>query len=133
MYSYDGFKYYLIFVNHFTKDIWLYPLKQKSDTKAIFIRYKSLVEKYFQLPIKVWYSDNEGEFEALKPYLSLKGITHLTTPPHTREHNGYSEKRHRHIVETFFTRLTRASMPLKYWTHACAPAVYLINRLQTPT
>lgn len=69
MYSYDGFKNYLIFVDYFTKYKWLYPLKQKSDTKAIFIRYKSLVEKYFQLPLKVLYSDNGGEFEALKSYL----------------------------------------------------------------
>lgn len=27
--SYDGFRYYVIFVDHFTKYIWLYPLKQK--------------------------------------------------------------------------------------------------------
>ena len=28
--SYNDFKYYVIFVDHFTKYIWFYPLKQKS-------------------------------------------------------------------------------------------------------
>lgn len=133
IYSYDGYKYYLIFVDHFSKYIWLYPMKKKSDTKTIFIRFKSLVENFFQLPLKILYSDNGGEFEGLKPYLSLDGITHLTTPPHTPQHNGYSERRHRHIVETSLTLLTHAHMPLKYWTHACTTAAYLINRLPNPT
>ena len=72
-------------------------------------------------------------FEGLKPYLSSEGITHLTTPPHTPQHNGYSERQHRHIVETFLTLLTHAHMPLQYWTNACSTVVYLINRLPTPT
>lgn len=132
LHSYDGYKYYIIFVDHFTKYIWLYPLKRKSDTKEVFIRYKALVEKFFQLPLKILYSDNGGEYEALKSYLALDGITHLTTPPHTPQHNGVSERRHRHIVETFLTLLTHAHMPLDYWPHACITAVYLINRLPTP-
>lgn len=133
IYSHDGFKYYIIFVDHYTKYIWLYHLKQKSDTYNIFIRYKALVEKYFQLPLKTLYSDNGGEYESLRKYLSIDGISHLTTPPHTPQHNGYSERRHRHIVETFLTLLDHAKMPLKYWTNACSTAVYLINRLPTPT
>lgn len=34
--SLDGYLYYLIFVNHFSKYIWLYPLKNKSDVSVIF-------------------------------------------------------------------------------------------------
>jgi len=36
--SHDGFKYYVIFVDHFTKYIWFYYLKKKSDVKQTFIR-----------------------------------------------------------------------------------------------
>lgn len=60
VHSLDGFKYYVIFVDHFTKYIWFYPLKNKSDTKSVFIRFKSLVEKYFEKTIKILYSDNGG-------------------------------------------------------------------------
>ncbi|RVW54104.1 Retrovirus-related Pol polyprotein from transposon RE1 [Vitis vinifera] len=65
--------------------------------------------------------------------LNNHGVSHLTSPPHTPEHNGYSERRHRHIVETSLSLLTHASMPLSYWPFAFSTAVYLINRLPTPT
>ncbi|RVW14812.1 Retrovirus-related Pol polyprotein from transposon RE1 [Vitis vinifera] len=71
--------------------------------------------------------------DALSSFLTINGVSHLTSPPHTPEHNGYSERRHRHIVETGLSLLTHASMPLSYWPFAFSTAVYLINRLPTPT
>ena len=131
--SQDGFKYYIIFVDHFTKYIWLYPFKRKSEVQEVFKRYKAIVENYFSKKIITLYSDNEGKYMALKDYLSLHGIFHLTTPPHTPEHNGYSERRHRHIVETDLTLLSHASLPITFWPHAFTTTVYLINRLPTTT
>lgn len=69
---------------------------------------------------------------ALKSFLSAAGISHLTSPPHTPEHNGVSERKHRHIVETGLSLLSHAGMPRSYWTYAFSAAVYLINRLPTP-
>lgn len=54
-------------------------------------------------------------------------------PPHTPEHNGMSERRHLHVVETGLVLLSHASIPLQYWPYAFATAVYLINRMPTPT
>ncbi|OMO63086.1 Integrase, catalytic core [Corchorus capsularis] len=45
-------------------------------------------------------SDNGGEYESLSSLLASHGIKHLQTPPHTPQHNGVSERKHRHIVET---------------------------------
>ena len=131
--SIDGFKYYVIFVDHFTHYIWFYPLRNKSDVKHIFIRWKSLVETRFQLKLQTLYSDNGGEYIALTDFLATSGVSHLTTPPHTPEHNGFSERRHRHIVETGLSLLSHDKMPPSYWTYALATAVYLINRQPTPT
>nr|DAD45035.1 TPA_asm: hypothetical protein HUJ06_003265 [Nelumbo nucifera] len=133
IYSVDGFKYYVIFVDHYTRYTWYYPLKQKSDVYDVFIRFKALVKNQFKHRIVTLYSDNGGEYQALKNFLSTNGISHLTTLPHTSEHNGISERRHRHIVETGLSLLTHASMPLSYWTYAFATTVYLINRMPTPT
>jgi len=52
----------------------------------VFRRYKAIVEKYFQHSIVSFYSDNGGEYIALKPFLSEHGISHLTSPPHMPEH-----------------------------------------------
>lgn len=45
--SVDGFKYYVSFVDHYTKYIWLFPLKLKSEVHMVFLQYKSMVENYF--------------------------------------------------------------------------------------
>lgn len=131
IHSFDGFKYYLLLVDHFTRYMWFFPLKLKSQVAATFINFKQLVETQFNTKLTTLYSDNGGEFIALRAFLAENGISHLTTPPHTPEHNGMSERRHRHIVETGLSLLTHASIPPSYWTYAFAAAVYLINRMPT--
>lgn len=122
--SVDGFRYYVIFIDHYTKYVWLYPMVKKSDVFTIFSQFK-------KLQIMSIFSDNGGEFQKLKSLLSSCGISHFTSPPHTPEHNGIAERRHRHITETGLSLLHHASMPIEYWSYAFQTAVYLINRLPT--
>ena len=91
-----------------------------------------MVENKFQTKIGTLFSNNGGEYIALRDFLRQHGITHLPSPPHTPQHNGLSERKHRHIVETGLTLLSTASIPKDYWTYAFSAAVYLINRLPTP-
>lgn len=133
VHSFDGYKYYLIIVDPFTRYIWFFPLKLKSQVTATFVKFKQLVENQLNTKIKTFYTDNGGEFITLRSFLANQGISHLTTPPHTPEHNGLAERRHRHIVETGLSLLTHASVPTEYWTYAFATAVYLINRMPSKT
>lgn len=117
MYSIDGFKYYVIFVDHHTKYIWFYSIKNKSNTKALFIRYKARVQKYFNTPIKVLCFYNGRAYEALASFLTINDIFDLTSPLHTREYNGFVERRHHHILEIGLSLLiTHAPLPLTYWS-----------------
>ncbi|CAH9118016.1 unnamed protein product [Cuscuta europaea] len=129
--SVDGFRYYVIFVDHYTKYIWFYTITHKSEVTSIFQQFKKIVENFFQKSIKMVYSDGGGEYISQGKFLASCGITHLLTPPYTPEHNGFAERRHRHIVETGITLLHHSSMPLKYWSYAFLTAVYLINRQPT--
>ncbi|KAK1555207.1 hypothetical protein Q3G72_023368 [Acer saccharum] len=124
-----------LIVSKFNLDLSSSILKdlKKSDVKDTFIRFRAIVENFFKHKIVSLYSDNGGEYLSLKEFLGTNGISHLTTPPHTPEHNGYSERRHRHIVETGLTLLSHASLPLHFWSHVFAAAVYLINRMPTAT
>ena len=61
----DGSRYYLIFVDHYTKYIWFYPMVTKYGVSKIFPHFKRFVEARFQKSIKTLYSDNGGEFIAL--------------------------------------------------------------------
>ena len=125
-----GFHYYVIFVDHFTKYIRLNPLRHKSDIHSTFVTFKKLVENYFTTTIKtLYYIDNGGELLVLWSFLATHGTTHLSTPLHTPEHNRYSKRRHRHIVETGLTLLHHASIPLTFRPYAFATGVYLINHM----
>lgn len=130
--SINKFIYYVIFVDHFTKYTWLYPISLKSDTMHTFTTFKSLVENYFNTKLATLYSDMGGEYQKLQKFLQSHGAQHLTTPPNTPQHNGSAECRHRHIVETGLTLLHQASIPLTYWPFAFQAATYLINCLPTP-
>jgi hypothetical protein len=128
----DGSRYYLIFVDHFTKYTWFYPMVTKSGVSTIFPHFKKFVETRFQKLLKTLYSDNGGEYIALRSFLLLHGITHYTTAPHTPQQNGVSERRHRHLVETGLTLLHDANLDFSYWPYAFQTASYLINRQPTP-
>lgn len=130
--SIDGFAYYVVFVDYYSKYIWLYPIKYKSDVSKLFPQFKRLVEKYFNTSIISMFTDNGGEYQALIPLFQSMGISHYTTPPHTPEQNGIAERRHRHIVETGLALLHFAGLPLTFWSHAFQTAAHLINRLPTP-
>ena len=64
-------------------------------------------------------------------FLGDKGICHQVSCPYTPEQNGISERKNRHVRETVVTLLQQASLPSMFWYHACALAIYLINRMPT--
>jgi histone deacetylase 1/2 len=55
--SYDGYRYYITFVDTFTKYTWIYFLKQKSDALQAFKQFLALVQNQFSCNIKALQSD----------------------------------------------------------------------------
>lgn len=72
--SIEGYKYYLVMVDEFTRYSWIYPLKMKYDVKVIFSQFLSLIETQVGTRVKVVHCDNGGEFTALKGLLYDLGI-----------------------------------------------------------
>jgi histone deacetylase 1/2 len=91
-----------------------------------FVHFKSMVELQFNCRIKTAQTDGGGEFRPLTKYLTDLGIIHRLTCPHTHHQNGLVERKHRH-VETGFTLLSQANLPMKYWDHAFVTATFLIK------
>lgn len=52
-----GFRYYVIFVNDYSRFTWFYPLHAKSDFYATFISFQAFVENQFGCTIKRFQSD----------------------------------------------------------------------------
>jgi hypothetical protein len=127
--SLNNKRYYLCIVDDFSRYSWLFPLTAKSDVLPIFLKFRTLVEKYFGLPIKSVQTDGGGEFIPLQKHLSTAGISYRQTCPHTHHQNGSVERKHRHIVDTGLALLSHSKVPFKFWDDAFDTATFLINRL----
>jgi hypothetical protein len=133
--SVSGFKYYVIFIDDYSRYSWIYPIHLKSEVLEKFIQFKLMVEKQFSNNIKQIQSDGGGEYISIhfQSFLTKNGIVHRKSCPYTSQQNGLAERKLRHILETGLTLLAHSSLSNKYWADAFVTAVYIINRLPTPT
>jgi len=106
--SIKGFRYYIIFVDAYTRYTWLYPLKLKSDAFSVFTIFHKFVELQYQTKLRALQTDNKGQFKAFLPYLHDNGIQSRFTYPHTHQQNGVAKRKHRHITEMDLTLLAHA-------------------------
>ena len=131
----NGFRYYICFVDDYSKFTWLYPLKRKSEAYSVFVNFERMVKTQFNSNIKIFPSDNGKEFlnNAFGSFLQSLGIVHHTSCPYTPEQNGVAERKHRHLIETVVTLLHESHLPAFFWAEALSTANYLINRMPTPS
>ena len=62
--SLNGHLYYVLFIDDFSHKVWIYFMKDKSETFSKFQEYKSLVQNQTSRNIHAPTSDNDGEFES---------------------------------------------------------------------
>ena len=60
--SINGYKYYVIFIDHFTRFTWMYLLTNKSELYSKFVMFHAMIKTQFSSTIKVLRSDGGGEF-----------------------------------------------------------------------
>ncbi|KAL5823959.1 hypothetical protein ACOSQ4_021859 [Xanthoceras sorbifolium] len=130
--STNGYRYYLHFVDSFTRYTWIYPLHSKFEVFTIFKQFKNLVELQFDRKLKVLQTDWGGEYRPLSKYLADLGVVFRHPCPHTHQQNGLPERKHRHIAESGLAMLAHAQLPLTFWWDDFEQAVFLINQLPTP-
>ncbi|KAJ4760135.1 hypothetical protein LUZ62_070510 [Rhynchospora pubera] len=125
--SNNGFRYYVIFIDDFSRFTWIYFLKNKSDVLHVFQRFKAQVENLFETTIKTLRTDGGTEY---KPIANVfPQIIHQTSCPYTPQQNGVSERKHRHIIELALATMSNANLPSSFWDEIFSSIVYIINRL----
>ncbi|OMO78631.1 Integrase, catalytic core [Corchorus capsularis] len=128
--SFQKFKYYVIFVDEYSRFTWYFPLKHKSDFFQCFLNFHAYVENQFGKKIKVFQYDEGDEFTdgRFVQFLQNNGIKLQYACPKTPEQNGLVECKHRNIVELGLTLLFHSHTPKWYWVEAFGTAIWLINR-----
>jgi hypothetical protein len=119
--------------NDFSRKMWVYPLKAKSECFERFKEFKALAEKEVDSHIKVLRSDNGGEYTSnqFEAYLKGQGIAHQTLALHTPQQNGVAERANRTIVEMARSMIHGQGLGLEFWAEAVSNAVYIRNRCPT--
>ena len=98
MLSSSGYRYYINFIDAFSRFTWIFLLKHKSDVLQTFSNFKTQVELQLGYKIKAIQTDWGEEYRALTDLLMSHGIIHRNSCPHTHEQNGVGKRKHRHIV-----------------------------------
>jgi hypothetical protein len=57
-----GCKYYVLYVDDFSRHTWIYPIHANSETYVYFVKFKTLVENQFSHHIKKLQSNGGGEY-----------------------------------------------------------------------
>ena len=83
--TYGGNLYFVIFINEFTRMLWVYPIKRKSEVFAVFQKFKAYAEKQSGATLKILRTDGGGEYTSkeFEVFCESKGIVHEVTAPYT--------------------------------------------------
>ncbi|GKB19653.1 ribonuclease H-like domain-containing protein [Tanacetum coccineum] len=129
--SSSGFKYYVLFLDHFSHYLWIYPLRSKSDMFDKFLHFRTYVKNQFKCEIKSFQCDHGGEFDnnRLHNLFVKNGIQFRFSCPKTSQQNGKAERMIRTINNIIRTLLFQAHLPPTFWVEALHMATYLLNLL----
>jgi transposase InsO family protein len=128
--SNGGARYFVTFIDDYSRFIVVYLMKSKSEVMQHFMAYQAWSQNVTGNRIKTLRSDNGGEYlsKEFDSQLTKFGIARQTSPPYTPEHNGVAERANRTIVESARSMLHGAQLTLSYWGEAVMTAVYVRNR-----
>ena len=94
-----------------------------------------MIETQFNRTVKVFRSDNAQECndKSFLSFLDSYGTLPQQSCPYTSQQNGRAERKHHHILNVVCTLLISVSLLERFWGEAALTAVYIINRIPSPT
>ena len=115
-------KFYVTFIDDFSRKVWVYFLEHKSDVFATFKKWKAKVENQTGLKIKCLRSNNGREYDKLefKAFGAAEGIQLMRTIP--------AERMNRTLNERIKSMRIHSGLAKTLWADVINTIVYLINR-----
>ena len=111
-----GCRYYVTFIDDFSRHTWIYPMRQKSEVFGHFQQFKAEAEKTIGRHVRCVRSDGGKEYlsDAFTTYLRKEGIRREFSCRHTPQQNCVAERKNRHIVEVAWAMMNEKNLPKWY-------------------
>ncbi|KAJ9556676.1 hypothetical protein OSB04_011290, partial [Centaurea solstitialis] len=129
----NQFRYFVLFVDDFSRMTWVYFMKHKSEVPDKFFMFYKMIQTQFNKKIQILRSDNGGEFvnQTMQSFIQENGLIHQTSCSNTPQQNGVVERNNRILLEKTRAMMIESQVPKSFWPEAVATSVYLLNRLPT--
>ena len=131
--SHSGYRYWVSFIDDYSRYTTVYLLKNKSDTAYAFKQFKAYAENQTGRSIKVLRDDKGGEYSSKEfaKYLALAGIDRQRTAPGTPQQNGVAERFNRTAQERVTSMLTESEFSPGFWAEALTTYIHVHNMCPT--
>lgn len=126
-------KYFIIFIDDYTRKTWIYFLQKKSKALRVFKSFKVHVENESGRTIKTLRTDYRGEYCSAKliKFCNNHGIRKELTTPYTPQQNGVSERKNRTILNMVRSMLAKGRFLKTCWPQATNWSIHVLNRSPT--
>ena len=125
--SLSGCKYFVSFIDEWTRYTTVMPIARKSQVLNCFKQFRVSFEKQYDATIKSIHSDNGGEYTPVEKYATSRGIKVTRAAPYNPEANGIAERMNRTLIEAVRTMLAQSGLSQKFWVEAMRNAVSIRN------
>jgi transposase InsO family protein len=130
--SLGGARYFISFINDFSRFTWVYFITRKSEALT---KFKTFVAEVTSQGghIQCLRSDNGGEYKSadFDNYCTLNGISRQFTVPYSPQQNGVSERRNRSLLDITRCMLLDKDLPHHLWREAICAASGILNLRST--
>jgi hypothetical protein len=120
--SKGGHKYYIIFIDDFSRHTRIYFMKHRSEALSIY-------KTHFDTSIHVFRADSAVEYlsNALRQVLAKQDTLAQFSCPGVHAQNGVAECKYRHLLEIARALMIVFSVPPHFWAEAVCATTYLIH------
>jgi hypothetical protein len=131
--SRGGAKYFVTFIDEYSRYCWIYLINKKSELTERFRDFYAFVQNQYHVKIKRLHSDGGGEYihGGHLAFIRSKGMVPEFSLPDTPQQNGIAERMNRTLLEKVRCMLFESGLPASYWGEALMYANHIVNRLSS--
>ena len=129
--GYGSFRYFILFIDCYSRFTTIFFLHYKSDALKHFIEFKNAAEKFLNTSIAILRLDNAPELVhgAFESFTKANGIQYEKIIPDAHQSNGVAERSNWTVASMCRAMLIDADLSDFFWPLAAQAAVHIKNRV----